>query len=174
MRWTQELRWWRCAGLLLRDSRRLAPALRPWLIAAPTGCTPAQVRLKEFGSELIEVADNGCGVSPSDYSALAAKYHTSKVSCSLTQMLTRCRHSLPAVCCPTAARVHGPDKSCHLWLPRRGAQLPVRPVRAQRGDADRDRGALPSALVTWTTRLTRGPPLSRRREPGWSMTPWGA
>jgi hypothetical protein len=97
MRWTQELRWWRCAGLLLRDSRRLAPALRPWLIAAPTGCTPAQVRLKEFGSELIEVADNGCGVSPSDYSALAAKYHTSKVSCSVTRMLTRCRHSLPAV-----------------------------------------------------------------------------
>jgi DNA mismatch repair ATPase MutL len=37
------------------------------------------VRLKEHGSELIEVSDNGCGVDPGNYEALTAKYHTSKV-----------------------------------------------------------------------------------------------
>jgi DNA mismatch repair protein PMS2 len=38
------------------------------------------VRLKEYGSELIEVADNGHGVSPENYQALTLKYHTSKIS----------------------------------------------------------------------------------------------
>ena len=38
-----------------------------------------QVRLKEHGSELIEVADNGCGVRPDNYQALTLKYHTSKL-----------------------------------------------------------------------------------------------
>ena len=37
------------------------------------------MRLKEHGSELIEVSDNGCGVDPGNYEALTAKYHTSKV-----------------------------------------------------------------------------------------------
>ena len=38
-----------------------------------------QVRLKECGAELIEVADNGSGIAPEDYAAVAAKYHTSKI-----------------------------------------------------------------------------------------------
>lgn len=38
------------------------------------------MRLKEYGSELIEVADNGTGVSPENYAALTKKYHTSKIS----------------------------------------------------------------------------------------------
>ena len=38
------------------------------------------MRLKEHGSELIEVADNGCGLRPDDYEAFALKYHTSKIS----------------------------------------------------------------------------------------------
>lgn len=37
-----------------------------------------QVRLREHGSELIEVADNGSGVDPDNYQALTLKYHTSK------------------------------------------------------------------------------------------------
>jgi DNA mismatch repair protein PMS2 len=36
--------------------------------------------LKEYGSELIEVADNGAGIRQEDYEAVAAKYHTSKIS----------------------------------------------------------------------------------------------
>ena len=42
-------------------------------------CMLLQVRLKEYGSELIEVADNGGGIAPSDYHALTQKYHTSKL-----------------------------------------------------------------------------------------------
>jgi len=37
-----------------------------------------QVRLKEHGSELVEVSDNGSGVAPEHYASLTAKYHTSK------------------------------------------------------------------------------------------------
>ena len=39
-----------------------------------------QVRLKEYGSELIEVADNGHGLSPENYESAAMKYCTSKIS----------------------------------------------------------------------------------------------
>lgn len=39
-----------------------------------------QVKLKEYGSELIEVADNGCGIAEEDYQALTLKYHTSKIA----------------------------------------------------------------------------------------------
>jgi hypothetical protein len=39
-----------------------------------------QIKLKEYGSELIEVADNGSGVAEEDYQALTLKYHTSKIS----------------------------------------------------------------------------------------------
>ncbi len=39
-----------------------------------------QIRLKEYGSELLEVADNGMGVAPKYYQALTLKYHTSKIS----------------------------------------------------------------------------------------------
>jgi DNA mismatch repair protein PMS2 len=39
-----------------------------------------QIRLKEYGLELIEVADNGSGIRQQDYEAVAAKYHTSKIS----------------------------------------------------------------------------------------------
>lgn len=38
-----------------------------------------KVRLKEYGSELVEVADNGGGVDPANYQSLTLKYHTSKL-----------------------------------------------------------------------------------------------
>ena len=38
-----------------------------------------QIRLKEHGSELIEVADNGSGVEPANHQSLTLKYHTSKL-----------------------------------------------------------------------------------------------
>lgn len=46
----------------------------------PPACLHPQVRLKDYGAALIEVADNGCGVSPADFEALTRKYHTSKIS----------------------------------------------------------------------------------------------
>lgn len=38
-----------------------------------------EVRLKEFGSELIEVTDNGAGVHPDNYQKLTLKHFTSKI-----------------------------------------------------------------------------------------------
>jgi len=58
---------------------RTPPAARP--PGPQRGPTRAQVRLKEHGAELIEVADNGCGVRPDGYQALTLKYHTSKLRC---------------------------------------------------------------------------------------------
>jgi DNA mismatch repair protein PMS2 len=40
----------------------------------------AQVRLQEYGSKLIEVADNGGGIAPADHPQLALKYTTSKLA----------------------------------------------------------------------------------------------
>eukprot|EP00887_Chlorella_sp_A99_P005158 scaffold40.g5158.t1 len=48
--------------------------------ALDAGATSVEVKLKEYGSELLEVADNGHGVAPGSYSALTAKYHTSKLA----------------------------------------------------------------------------------------------
>ncbi len=55
------------------------------------------MRLKEHGAELIEVADNGCGVRPDGYQALTLKYHTSKLRC-FGDLLARRRRAaaLPA------------------------------------------------------------------------------
>ena len=38
------------------------------------------VRLKEYGLESIEVADNGYGIDPVNYDSLALRHHTSKLS----------------------------------------------------------------------------------------------
>ncbi len=48
---------------------------------APSSTRPIiQVRLREHGSELIEVSDNGSGIDASDWEAVGLKYHTSKLS----------------------------------------------------------------------------------------------
>nr|CAD7413623.1 unnamed protein product [Timema cristinae] len=43
------------------------------------GATSIDIRLKEFGSELIEVTDNGCGVEEHNFQGLTLKHHTSKL-----------------------------------------------------------------------------------------------
>jgi DNA mismatch repair protein PMS2 len=43
------------------------------------GATSIEVRLKDYGGECVEVADNGCGIEPSNFEALAKKHHTSKL-----------------------------------------------------------------------------------------------
>ncbi|RVE54098.1 hypothetical protein evm_001221 [Chilo suppressalis] len=43
------------------------------------GATNIDIRLKNYGIELIEVADNGSGVTEDNFAALTLKYHTSKL-----------------------------------------------------------------------------------------------
>ena len=67
-----------CSGQVILD---LATAVKELIEnSLDAGATSIEVRLKEHGSELIEVADNGHGVKPADYQALMLKYHTSKLS----------------------------------------------------------------------------------------------
>ncbi len=58
-----------------------------------------QIKLKEYGSELIEVADNGCGISNENYQALTLKHHTSKLtSLADLQVPLVARHSSTSSC----------------------------------------------------------------------------
>ncbi|XP_020655264.3 mismatch repair endonuclease PMS2 [Pogona vitticeps] len=43
------------------------------------GATNIEVKLKDYGAELIEVADNGHGVEEENFAGLTLKYHTSKI-----------------------------------------------------------------------------------------------
>ncbi|KAL4438704.1 hypothetical protein ABPG77_006308 [Micractinium sp. CCAP 211/92] len=66
-----------CSGQVILD---LATAVKELVEnALDAGATSIEIRLKEYGSELLEVADNGCGVDPQNYQALTLKYHTSKI-----------------------------------------------------------------------------------------------
>ena len=41
--------------------------------------TNIDIRLKDYGAELLEVIDNGSGVEPHNFEALTLKHHTSKL-----------------------------------------------------------------------------------------------
>lgn len=43
------------------------------------GATTIEIKLKEMGSESIEVSDNGKGIEPSNFEFIALKHHTSKL-----------------------------------------------------------------------------------------------
>ncbi|KAJ1529240.1 hypothetical protein ONE63_006042 [Megalurothrips usitatus] len=43
------------------------------------GATSIEIRLREYGSELVEVVDNGCGVEETNFEGLTLKHHTSKL-----------------------------------------------------------------------------------------------
>ncbi|KAG1326253.1 DNA mismatch repair protein PMS1 [Cocos nucifera] len=44
------------------------------------GATSIEISLKEYGEEHFKVIDNGCGILPSNFQALALKHHTSKIA----------------------------------------------------------------------------------------------
>ncbi|EFJ46987.1 hypothetical protein VOLCADRAFT_61805 [Volvox carteri f. nagariensis] len=67
-----------CSGQVILD---LATAIKELVEnALDAGATNIEVRLREYGSAMVEVADNGRGVPPADYQALTLKYHTSKIT----------------------------------------------------------------------------------------------
>jgi DNA mismatch repair protein PMS2 len=39
-----------------------------------------EIRLKEYGKDIVEILDNGSGVAPADYEGLTMKHATSKLS----------------------------------------------------------------------------------------------
>ena len=61
------------------------PSIHTPMHTHPPTCTlnththTQEVRLKEHGSELVEVADNGSGVVPENFESLTLKHHTSKL-----------------------------------------------------------------------------------------------
>ncbi|XP_054991305.1 mismatch repair endonuclease PMS2 [Sorex araneus] len=54
------------------------------------GATNIDIRLKDYGVDLIEVSDNGCGVEEENFEGLTLKHHTSKIQefADLTQVET--------------------------------------------------------------------------------------
>ncbi|XP_034525682.1 mismatch repair endonuclease PMS2 isoform X2 [Ailuropoda melanoleuca] len=54
------------------------------------GATAIDLRLKDYGVDLIEVSDNGCGVEEENFEGLTLKHHTSKIQdfADLTQVET--------------------------------------------------------------------------------------
>eukprot|EP00250_Pteridium_aquilinum_P031931 c44604_g1_i1 orf=183-524(+) len=67
-----------CSGQVILDLSMAVKELVENSLDA--GSTSIEIKLKDYGAESFEVADNGCGVSPDNYQALTLKYHTSKIS----------------------------------------------------------------------------------------------
>ncbi|XP_076305601.1 mismatch repair endonuclease PMS2 [Tachypleus tridentatus] len=66
-----------CSGQVILN---LATAVKELVEnSVDAGSNSIEVRLKEYGSELVEVSDNGCGVHESNFEGLTLKYHTSKI-----------------------------------------------------------------------------------------------
>ncbi|KAL2649408.1 hypothetical protein R1flu_017536 [Riccia fluitans] len=67
-----------CSGQVVLD---LATAVKELVEnSLDAGATSIEIRLKDYGAEFIEVADNGSGISPENYQGLTLKYYTSKIS----------------------------------------------------------------------------------------------
>lgn len=67
-----------CSGQVITD---LATAVKELVEnSIDAGATRVEVKLRNSGLELIEVSDNGSGVTPANYAGLALKYHTSKLA----------------------------------------------------------------------------------------------
>lgn len=67
-----------CSGQVIID---LATAVKELIEnSLDAGSTTIDIRLKEYGSELIEVSDDGTGVAKEDRKVLMKKYYTSKLS----------------------------------------------------------------------------------------------
>lgn len=67
-----------CSGQVVVD---LATAVKEMVEnSLDSGATSVEVKLKEMGSDSIEISDNGSGIDPVNYANIALKHHTSKLS----------------------------------------------------------------------------------------------
>ncbi|XP_076912863.1 DNA mismatch repair protein PMS1-like [Bidens hawaiensis] len=67
-----------CSGQVILD---LSSAVKELVEnSLDAGATSIEISLKEFGEESFQVVDNGCGISPHNFKALALKHHTSKLT----------------------------------------------------------------------------------------------
>ncbi|KAM4631574.1 mismatch repair endonuclease PMS2 [Discoglossus pictus] len=66
-----------CSGQVVLS---LATAVKELLEnSIDAGATSIDIKLKEYGAELIELSDNGCGVEEHNFEGLTLKHHTSKL-----------------------------------------------------------------------------------------------
>ena len=67
-----------CAGQVILD---LSSAVKELVEnSLDAGATSVEVSLRDYGRDSFQVADNGSGVSPSNFQLLALKHHTSKLA----------------------------------------------------------------------------------------------
>jgi DNA mismatch repair protein PMS2 len=67
-----------CSGQVVVD---LATAVKELVEnALDAGATSIEVKLRDMGASMIEVSDNGGGISPSNYDGIAMKHFTSKLT----------------------------------------------------------------------------------------------
>ncbi|XP_027365558.1 DNA mismatch repair protein PMS1 isoform X2 [Abrus precatorius] len=67
-----------CAGQVILD---LSSAVKELVEnSLDAGATSIEIALKDFGEQLFQVIDNGCGISPNNFKVLALKHHTSKLA----------------------------------------------------------------------------------------------
>ncbi|XP_058084301.1 DNA mismatch repair protein PMS1 isoform X2 [Magnolia sinica] len=67
-----------CSGQVILD---LSSAVKELVEnSLDAGASSIEISLKEYGEESFKVIDNGCGISPSNFQALALKHHTSKIA----------------------------------------------------------------------------------------------
>ncbi|WOL12195.1 DNA mismatch repair protein PMS1 isoform X1 [Canna indica] len=67
-----------CSGQVIFD---LSSAVKELVEnSLDAGATSIEINLKDYGEEYFKVIDNGCGISPQNFQALALKHHTSKIS----------------------------------------------------------------------------------------------
>ncbi|GAU97367.1 hypothetical protein RvY_08678-2 [Ramazzottius varieornatus] len=106
------------------------------------GATSVDIRLTDFGTECIEVADNGHGVGEQDYESLVLRSHTSKLhnfeDLSSVDSFGFRGEALSALCnLSESFRVHtktASDKTgCNLTYDRQGALVSKAPLQKQPG-----------------------------------------
>lgn len=76
-----------------------------------------QVRLKEYGSELIEIADNGGGVDAANHQSLTLKYHTSKLQQFSDLQVSLCSFALTHLCSIATNAIHSQLHLLNFSLP---------------------------------------------------------